>query len=118
VLVTAISHSGAAHMPLVDAAQAATQAATDPASGLTEFFLTQGVLGALCIAISYIAWTLWKKLDTERAAFKADLKAKDDRIDALQEERLKEAREGYTFARSIQTTLDAFLAAMRQGSRA
>lgn len=105
-------------MPFVDTAQAASQAAVDPANGLTEFFLSQGILGAICIALAYIAWTLWKKLDTERAAHKADIKAKDDRIDALQEERLKEAREGYTFAKSIQTTLDAFLVAMRQGSRA
>lgn len=103
-------------MNIVDVAQAASTPA-DP-TGLSEYFFSQGILGALCVALGFISLKLWNKIESERQAHKAELKAKDDRIDALQEERLKEAREGYTFAKSIQTTLDAFLVAMRQGSKA
>lgn len=112
-------------MQLIDTAQAAASASPADPTGLSEYFFTQGILGVLCVGLGFIAWKLWQKLEAERARcdserekHKLEIVAKDKLINELQEERLKEAREGYTFARSIQTTLDAFLVAMRQGSRA
>lgn len=103
-------------MPFIDPAQAATS--SDPTSGLAEFFLSQGILGALCVALLYIVFLLWKELRDERLKHETAIAAKEKLINELQDERLKEAREGYAFAKSIQTTLDAFLVAMRHGSRA
>jgi phosphate/sulfate permease len=93
-------------------AAAGTAAAVDP-TGLTDFFLSQGILGATSLALAYFVLMLRKELRDERAAHKVELASHLKTIYELQDERLKEAREGYAIARSVQTTLDAFSMAMK-----
>ena len=103
---------------MMDVAQAATVTAAqaDP-SGLAEYFLTQGILGVLCAILGYEIIRLRKAAHDKDTQHRADIAAKDALINELQEARLTEAREGYTIAKAIQSTLDGFLANIRQRGR-
>lgn len=94
-------------------AQATTSPPLDPVSGLYDFYLTQGILGVTVIALGFVAWRLWVKLETERREHKVELAAKEALINKLYDDRLNEARVGFDVARANANSLDAFLLAIR-----
>jgi len=81
---------------------------------LTNIFLSQGVMGAIVIALVYFIMMLRAELRDVRAAHKTEIAAKDSLILELQEDRLKEAKIGYDVANSTKVALDALLVAIRQ----
>lgn len=102
----------------MDVVEAATVVAAqaDPV-GISEYFFTQGILGVICAILAYEIVRLRKDLRDKDIAIRAEIAAKDALINDLQESRLKEAREGYAIAKTVQSTLDGFLANIRQRGR-
>ncbi|RWX72615.1 hypothetical protein [Mesorhizobium sp. M2A.F.Ca.ET.039.01.1.1] len=96
---------------MIETAAAAT---IDPITeGVGNIFLSQGLLGAIVIALVYFILMLRSELRDTRAAHKVEIAAKDALINELQEQRLKEARVGFEIANQSKATLDAFLTALR-----
>jgi hypothetical protein len=87
----------------------------DPAipESITSFFVSQGLLGILVMALVWYCLKLQGKLDAKDTAHKIELAAKDARILELQNQVISEIRFGYEFAKSQQTLLDAFLSSLR-----
>lgn len=81
--------------------------------GVSNFYLSQGVLGASCLVLMIVAVMLWRAREKDRLDHKVELAAKDALINELQEQRLEEALAGRDSLKSFQTTLDAFLQAVR-----
>ena len=81
--------------------------------GIGNEMLSQGLLGTIVIALIYWILKRDKEISDLRQAHKVELASKDALINQLHEERIKEIRVGYDIARSNQSTLDAFLAAIR-----
>lgn len=81
--------------------------------GVGSYFVSQGLLGVICIALVYFIMMLRAELRDLRVAHKVEIAAKDSLINELQESRLQEARVGFDIARANQATLDAFLSAIR-----
>jgi hypothetical protein len=75
--------------------------------------LSQGVLGIAVIGLVYFVMMLRAELKDVRAAHKVELAEKDKLIHELHESRLAEARVGFDLARTTQSTMDAFLVAMK-----
>lgn len=80
---------------------------------VSSIFLSQGLLGAVCIALVYFILMLRAELRDVRAAHKTELAAKDALVNDLQEKRLAEARTGFDIARANTAALDSFLQAVR-----
>jgi uncharacterized protein YqfA (UPF0365 family) len=80
---------------------------------VSTVYLTQGVLGASCVVLALVILKLWGARETDRTRHEANIAAKDALINDLQEQRLAEALAGRDVIRTIQTTLDAFLQAVR-----
>lgn len=78
-----------------------------------NIFLSQGLMGAIVVALVYFILMLRGELRDLRAVHKVEIAAKDALINDLQEQRLKEARVGFDVARANQATLEAFLQAIR-----
>lgn len=93
-------------------ARAQAQELTD---GISNFYLTQGVLGVSCAVLGVALIFLWRAREKDRLDHKVDLAAKDALINELQEQRLEEALAGRDIIKTFQTTLDAFLQAVRGG---
>lgn len=85
----------------------------DLTTNLTTPILTQGVLGVAVVALALVVIKLWGELKAERAAHKVEIAAKDALIKELNDDRLQEARVGFDIAKANQSTLDAFLLAVR-----
>lgn len=80
---------------------------------VTSPYLANGVIGATCIILALVILKLWTEMKSERAAHKVELAAKDALIKELYDARLSEARIGFDIARTTQSSLDAFLMAVR-----
>ena len=87
----------------------------DPLEGIGNIFLSQGVVGAACIVLAVVIVYLWRAREKDRVDHKAEIAAKDALINELQDQRLEEALAGRDIIRTFQTTLDAFLQALRGG---
>lgn len=85
----------------------------DLINDVTSYYLTQSVLGVTCIVLALTVLKLWSELKAERSTHKTELAAKDALIKELYDDRLTEARVGFDIARTTQSSLDAFLAAVR-----
>ncbi|MER8762910.1 hypothetical protein [Mesorhizobium sp. M0968] len=96
-----------------DIALAASGPVPIPLEDVGSIFLSQGLLGAICLALVYFILMLRAELRDVRAAHKVELAAKDSLINELQEDRLKEARVGFDLAKSFQSTMDAFAMTVR-----
>lgn len=81
---------------------------------LSDIFLSQGVMGAIVVALAYFILMLRAELRDVRASNKAEIAAKEALIYQLQEDRLKEARIGFELASSNRAALDALLSAIRK----
>ncbi len=84
----------------------------DQIDGLTSPLLQTGVIGVVCVALGWIAWKLWLKLESERAAHKLEVAAKDALIKELYDARVDEAKAGYEVVKSNDKMLEAFLIAI------
>ena len=89
-----------------------SQGVTD---GISDFYLTQGVLGVSCAVLGLVIIYLWRAREKDRVDHKVELAAKDALINQLQEQRLAEALTGRDIIKTFQATLDAFLVAVRGG---
>lgn len=87
----------------------------DPIDPVMRFLVGQGILGIIVIGLGTVVAKLWAELKAERAVHKVEIAAKDALIKELQEQRLAEALAGREVQRSVQTSLDAFLAAIHGG---
>jgi hypothetical protein len=85
----------------------------DLTTNISTVYLTQGVLGASCIVLALVILKLWGARETDRLKHEANIAAKDALINELQEQRLTEALASRDVIRTIQTTLEAFLQAVR-----
>lgn len=95
--------------------RADTAAAQDMPDGISNFYLTQGVLGVSCAVLLLALIYLWRAREKDRLDHKVDIAGKDALIKELQEQRLTEALAGRDIIKTFQTTLDAFLQAVRGG---
>jgi hypothetical protein len=87
--------------------------AVDPLSQVTSAFLSQGVAGAICVALVYAIIHLRGELRDERAAHKVEIAAKDALINELQEKRIIEGRVTIDAMNATRASLDAFLRAVQ-----
>ncbi|TCR01052.1 hypothetical protein [Neorhizobium sp. JUb45] len=84
----------------------------DIAGDITASYISQGVIGTTCVVLALVVLKLWTEIKGERAAHKIELASKDALIKDLYEARLQEAKAGFDIARTTQSSLDAFLAAV------
>ena len=75
--------------------------------------LAQGLSGVIIIGLIYLIFLLRAELRDTRSAHRVELAEKDKLIYEIQEERVGEARAGYEIIRSIQTTQDAIVNALK-----
>lgn len=80
---------------------------------LTGPYFANGVIGSTCVVLALVVLKLWTEMKSERAAHKVELAAKDALIKELYDARLIEARVGFDIAKTTQSSLDAFLLAVR-----
>lgn len=80
---------------------------------LVEFGLSQGVLGAVVIALGYYVVVMRKDLKDARDGCAAQIAAKDAYIYQIQESRVAEAKLYLDMSKTMQATLDAFLMTIR-----
>lgn len=80
---------------------------------ITSPYLSNGLIGATCLLLMYVCGKLWNKLESERQAHKIELAAKDAVIKEIYDERVAEAKLGYTFATDYKNQNDALLQALR-----
>lgn len=97
---------------MTEALAAGVATGTDP---LTDLFLSQGVMGAIVVALVYFILMLRAELRDLRTAHKTEIAAKDALINQIQEERVKEARIGFDVAATNKAALEALLTAIRKG---
>lgn len=82
------------------------------ANGLAAPFLANGIIGAVCIALVWIALKLWAKCERLEAEHKVELAAKDALIKELYDARVEEAKVGYEILKSNEKTQAGFLVAV------
>jgi hypothetical protein len=83
--------------------------------GAASILLSHGFLGVAVAALSYYIFLQRAELRDAREQHKLEIAAKDQLINNIQEARLVEARAGIEVIKTMQTTLDAFLSAVRVG---
>lgn len=59
---------------------------------ITNPFLTQGLLGTLCVILFYIAWFMWRTREKDRQQHDIVIAAKDALILELYEKRIDEGK--------------------------
>lgn len=82
----------------------------------SDRLISNGVAGVLAAAVLALIWfvlMLRAELRDVRLAHKVEIAEKDSIILDLQEKRLVENKVGFEIAKSTQSTLDAFLNAIR-----
>lgn len=84
-------------------------------TGITNPFVTQGILGCACVVLAWVIYKLWSKGETDRLAFEAKLAAKDALIIQLYEQRVKEAGVGYEVLKTSDTTFKEVVRALSSG---
>lgn len=75
--------------------------------------ISNGVLGIAVVGLVYFVMILRAELRDVRLAHRVEIAEKDKLINELQEARVTDSRAGYDLARSVQTTQEAFLIAIR-----
>lgn len=85
---------------------------------ITSPYLTNGIIGSTCLIAMWVAGKLWNKLESERAAHKVELAAKDAVIKEIYDDRVAEAKLGYEFAKDYRNQNEALLAAMSRKGQA
>jgi len=75
--------------------------------------LGYGLPGIAIIGLIYLIYLLRAELRDTRLAHRTELAERDKLIFQIQEERVTEARAGYEIIRSIQTTQDAIISALK-----
>lgn len=59
---------------------------------ITQPFLSQGLLGTLCVIAGYIAWFMWRTREKDRLQHDIVIAAKDALIKELYEKRIDEGK--------------------------
>jgi hypothetical protein len=80
-----------------------------------DVLLDQGLSGIAIIGLVYLVFLLRAELKDERAARRLEVAERDKLVSQVQEARVVEARAGYEIIRSISSTQDAVLQALRKG---
>lgn len=78
-----------------------------------QIILQQGLPGVAILGLIYLVYLLRAELKSERQNKRVELAERDKLIFKIQEERVAEARAGYEIIRSIQTTQDAIVNALK-----
>ncbi len=78
-----------------------------------QIILQQGLSGVAILGLIYLIYLLRAELKVERSNKRVELAERDKLIFQIQEERVAEARAGYEIIRSIQTTQDAIVNALK-----
>lgn len=86
----------------------------DLVTGITTPFLANGIIGAVCIALAWIALKLWAKLEKKEAEHKIEIAAKDALIKELYDARVEEAKVGYEILKSNERSQVEFVAAVNR----
>lgn len=79
-----------------------------------RLLISNGLLGLAVIALIYVVFRQWARAEAIDARHKAEIEAKDKLIVELQEKRITEAKEGYTLAKTIHSTLDSIMIAVQR----
>jgi len=94
----------------------ALAAAGGPTDSIADVFLSQGLMGAIAVALVYYIMMQRAELRDLRSVHKTEIAAKDSLIHDLQEERLREVKSMLDVVNSYKATMEALLAAVRKGT--